>query len=195
MRSPRIEKKDYNVFIFGRRKVGLLTEDSSISHYCIRHLVALNAQEASLTEEEYKKYLADIFLKHAHELFGQMLGFLCEKSLLSQREIGRRAMAYRTYLRGKGYLMPESNTKAVDQSGISRVVHAEKVPSYAQIFIWFHVLKERFADEGYKTTCQMIEEPVFELTQEFEDDLWHLALCGTPKEVVEAYERHKDLIY
>jgi len=145
--------------------------------------------------EEYRKYIANIFLKHAHELFGQMLGFLCEKSLLSQREIGRRATKYREYLREEGYLMPDSNTKAVDQSGISRVIHAEKPPSYAQIYIWFHVLKERFNDEGYRKTCKMIGEPVFEFTQEFEDDMWHLALCGTPREVVEAYERHKDFIY
>ncbi len=148
-----------------------------------------------MPEEEYKKYIANIFLKNALELFGQMLGFLCEKSMLSQREIGRRATAYREYLRETGYLMPNSNTKAVDQSGISRVIHAEKAPSYSQIFIWFHVLKERFADEGYKVTCIMIEEPVFEFTQEFEDDMWHLAIYGTPREVVAAYERHKDTMY
>lgn len=159
---------------------------------------ALECNESTggtLTEEEYKKYIADIFLKNAHELFGQMLGFLCEKSMLSQREIGRRSTTYRGYLREKGYLMSDTVTKAVDQPALSRVIHAEKVPSYSQIFIWFHVFKERFVDQSYKMTCIMINEPIFAFTEEFETDMWHLAIFGTPREVVEAYERHKDTMY
>jgi hypothetical protein len=148
-----------------------------------------------LTEEEYKGYIADIFLLHARERFGQMLGYLCEKSLLSQREIGRRATKYRAYLKKNGYLPSEGSTKAVDYTGISKVIYAKVIPSYAQVFIWFHVLKEQFKSEEYAKACEKVHEPVFVLTDEFETDMWHLALFGTPKEVVEAFKRHEFAVY
>ena len=148
-----------------------------------------------MTEEEYKKYIANIFISNAYELFGQMLGFLCEKALFSQSELGRRAKKYREYLKKNGYLPTGGSTKAVDQSGVSRVISAEKPPSYAQIFIWFHCLRERFESEEYAKECEKVREPVFVFIEEFETDMWHLALFGTPREVVTAYEKHKDSVY
>lgn len=155
----------------------------------------LDLRKQFSSEEKYKDYIANIFLVGARELFGRMLSFLCEKSLLSQREIGRRSTQYRKEIKESGRLLAESSTGAVNQSGISRVISTERPPLYGQVFIWFHVLKERFESKEYAKECEELQEPIFKFTQEFEDDMWHAAGYAAPHEVVVVHESHKDLVY
>ena len=155
----------------------------------------LNLRKQFDSEEKYKEYIASIFLIRAYEIFGQMLDFLCEKSLISQRELGRRSTKYRKYLKDKGSLPPDSNTRAVEHSGISRVISVEKPPSYAQVYIWFHVLEEQFKSEEYAKKCEKMREPIFVFTQKLRTDMYRLALFGTPIEVIVAHEEYKDTAY
>jgi len=155
----------------------------------------LKLREQFKSEEEYKDYIANIFSQNAYELFGQMLSFLCEKSLLSQREIGKRSIGYRNYLRQKRRIPVKGKTKDVGQSGISRVINVLREPSYDQIFIWFHVLREHFKSDEYKQKCEEMNDKVFEFTQDFEDDMWRLALFSPPRKVIGAFVRHEETVY
>ena len=143
---------------------------------------------------EYKLYITEIFDMGAHKLFGQLLGLLCEKANISQNNLGKMAMAYRDYLFEKGYLIHGCNTKAVDQSGISRIIAGKRHLSYAQTYIWLKVLRNVFESEEYKNACEEEGRPIFEFTEDLEIDMWRLAYGGTPKEVVEAYERRKNMV-
>jgi len=86
------------------------------------------------------------------------------------------------------------DTKAVDQSGISRVIAGKRPLSYGQAYIWLKVLRDVFESEEYKNACKEEDKPIFEFTEDLEIDMWRLAHGGTPREVVEAYERRKSMI-
>lgn len=142
---------------------------------------------------ERNLYIAEIFDIGAHKLFGQLLNFLCEEANISQNKLGTMAKDYRDYLISKGYIVYGCNTKAVDQSGISRVISGKRPLSYAQTYIWLKVLRNIFESDEYKRMCEEEGREIFKF-EDIEMDMWRLAFGGMPKEVIEAYERRKDMV-
>jgi hypothetical protein len=91
-------------------------------------------------------------------------------------------------------MLSESEAGTIDQSGISRVVIGEKSPSYAQTYIWLHLLREIFESKDYRNICTKTHRTAYEFTEELEIDMWRLSMCGTPDEVVAAYHKHKSML-
>jgi transcriptional regulator with XRE-family HTH domain len=123
-----------------------------------------------------------------------MLSLLLKEANISQNELGKRSTEHRSYLVSNGHIPSESDTGSVSQSGISRIINGEYPPSYSQVYIWLSVLRKVFESDDYQTLCATAGKEVYEFTEEFEVDMWHLALFGAPKEVVAAYHRHKWLL-
>lgn len=145
-------------------------------------------QEYPALTEEMRRAIAEIWLWRSRFLFGLLLSFLCEKAGISQNKLGKMSEQHRRHLKASKYIYPKSITGAVDQSGISRGISAERPLSYGQVYIWLHVLKEIFESKEYKTGND------FEFTKDLEADMWRLALFGTPEEVYFAYKRHEGMI-
>lgn len=131
--------------------------------------------------EDQKNELAEIFLWRARFLLGIVLQDILDKTGVSQREIGRKAKEYQKHLKEKKFMYPKSKV-ALDQSAFSRLIDIKREPSYGQMYIFMYVFQQYF--DG--------NEDVF--PQELQDDLWRLALFGTPGKVYEAYMRHKHKI-
>jgi hypothetical protein len=145
-------------------------------------------------EEEQKTFIAEIFLWRARFLFGILLNDIFEKTDISQGRLGKAAKEYRKYLKSKGYLYSKSDTGTIDQSGISRIINVERPPGYAQIYIWLNVVRKYLESEKYRNKCRIEDIEAFQFTKELESDIYRLAFCGTPEEVVAAYKRHQHLI-
>jgi hypothetical protein len=149
--------------------------------------------EITVTESPEQEK-AEIFRLQARKLFGLLLNLLCNEAQISQSELGRRSTAYRRYLVSKRYIYSESDTGSVGQSGISRVIRAESVPCYSQVYIWLTLLMEIFNSDDYKQMCARSGKEVYVFTKEHWFDMWRLACFGTPEEVIAAYHRHKWLL-
>lgn len=145
-------------------------------------------------EEEQKTFIAEIFLWRARFLFGILLNDIFEKTDISQGRLGKAAKEYRRYLKSKRYLYPKSDTGTVDQSGISRIINIERPPNFGQIYIWLKVIRKYLESEKYHNKCNLEGKEVFKFTKILEDDIYRLAFCGTPEEVIVAYRRHEYLI-
>ena len=137
--------------------------------------------EENNPSEDQQREIAEIFLWKARFLFGIILRALIESTGMSQRQWGKRAREYDKTLKQKRFRYPQSMAGFPGQSGISRIINSERPPTYGQLFVIFRVLAEHF--EGKE-----------DFNEERQTDLWHLALFGSPREVLEAYERHKGAI-
>lgn len=125
---------------------------------------------------------AEIFLWKARFLFGLILQDFIESVGTSQSKLGERAVEHDKYLKAKKFRYPDSTEGFPGRTGISRLVNARRPPTYGQIYIIFHVLKQYFDEIGE------------DFSEDLQDDLWHLALFGSPREVRKAYDKYKDLI-
>jgi hypothetical protein len=137
---------------------------------------------------------ANIFRIQARRLFGLLLSLLCEEAQISQNKLGKRATAYRRYLVLKGYVDNDGDTGAIEQSGISRIIKAERAPSYSQVYIWLFLLRDIFESNDYRDMCLNSGKDIYIFTEELEEDMWRLACFGMPKEVIAAYDKHKSLL-
>jgi hypothetical protein len=149
--------------------------------------------EITVTESPEQEK-AEIFRLQARKLFGLLLNLLCNEAQISQSELGRRSTAYRRYLVSKRYIYTGSDTGSVEQSGISRVVRAESVPSYSQVYIWLTLLMEIFNSDDYKQMCARSGKEVYVFTKEHWFDMWHLACYVPPDEVIYAYYKYKHML-
>lgn len=147
-----------------------------------------------MLENDPKVQIAEIFLVEARALFGELLGVLCERAYISQNKLGKKATEYRSYLMTEGYLRQGADTGGLDQSALSRIIKNDRQPSYAQVYIWLKVLRNIFESEEYRRYCARKAKPIYVFDEDLETDMWRLALFGTPKEVIEAYKRRKDML-
>ena len=118
-----------------------------------------------------------IFHTNGRKIFGALLSSLCEKANISYRELGRRSETYRRYLMDNGHVQHAYSTGGLDHSAIVRAAKGEKPLTYSQVFIWLHLLREEV-----------------HFSKELETDMFRLALCGTPEEVIFAYNKHKHML-
>lgn len=130
-----------------------------------------------------------IFHTNARKIFGLLLSLLCEKANISQRELGRRSESYRNYLVHNGYIQHAYSTGGIQQSAICRAVKGELSLTYSQVFIWLHLLKEVFESDQYNAG-----KPAFHFSRELETDMWRLALCGIPDEVIVTYRKYEHML-
>lgn len=104
-------------------------------------------------------------------------------------------MALRKSSVAKGYTYVSSKKAgAMGQSGVSRVINGLHDPTYAQVCIWLRVLRSIFDSDEYLQYCEKAGITAYVFDEDFETDMWRLALGGTPKEVIAAYGRRKEML-
>ena len=137
--------------------------------------------EQKLTEEQQKE-IAEIFLWRARFLFGRILKDLVEYSDMNRSKLGERAVEYDNILQERKLRYPGSLDGFPGRTGISRLINAKRPPAYGQVFVILRVLEHYFDEIGE------------DFNEELQNDLWHLALFGSPREVYDAYKKHEKLI-
>jgi hypothetical protein len=138
-------------------------------------------QEENMNEEQQRQ-IAEIFLWKSRFLFGIILRSLIGSLGTSQRKLGKEAIEYDNSLKERKFRYPGSMEGFPGRTGISRLINAKRPPTYGQVFVIFRVLKQHFDEIGE------------DFNEERQKDLWHLALFGSPREVLEAYEKYKGAI-
>jgi len=127
--------------------------------------------------EGIEKEVSEIFLFRARFLFGLILRDILARTGISHRKWGKRAIAYDKALKARKLRYPKAKAGYLGQVGISALIRAEQPPAYLQVYTFLKLLREEV-----------------EIEDELIEDLYHLAIFGSPKEVYISYQKHKHLI-
>jgi hypothetical protein len=139
-------------------------------------------------------------LRKAPRRFSELLDQLCTAAGLSQARLSREAKQIRKHFIEEGLIAPRDPLiGSMEQPTISSVISGAQAPTYGQVWIWLKAIRTWYESPRLVEKCKQIESeyhiemPVPQFDHKLEMDLWRLALFGTPDEIINAYNRTKNL--
>jgi hypothetical protein len=137
--------------------------------------------------------MADV-LRESRKRFGNLLGELCEVSGFTQGKLSREAKLVYRQMVEDGNIHAEDPVGSMEQPTISKVIAGVQDPTYFQVYIWLRVIRKHIESDQFAKVCKDLKlnsVPTFSLDLEL--DLWRLAHFTPPSELLNTYEKRKNL--
>lgn len=144
---------------------------------------------------EKDRYVRRIVKEDGRKLFGALLRLVMRRAGVNQPTLAKMCDDYLDELKRKGSIEPGDGAD-ISQSAISDAVTAKEAGvSQSQVTVWCEVLKSIYTSKAHEDRCKSLGiVPPYDFPEDLQIDMFRLAKCGTPREMVAAFGRRKNMV-